>query len=149
MAEISSPGTLEAFAESRVKALLETGLTTIPDENILTGHTRDEYAAVQEPTVTVTVTRETEDIEGTGWWVCTIEAELDPRDFTDAQIDACWAEIHSTLGDGSGDIETQLTNGRLACMTGSAFYDQPHEYDGGEERFRVYRMTASLGLYAP
>ena len=150
MAEIVTPTTLEAFAEKQIKALLEAQLTLIPDVNVLTGHTLDDESIDQEaPVITVTVTREEEDIPNSGWWVCAIEAELDPRDLSDSDIETTWLQIETALGNGGGDIETQITSGRLKCMTGSAFYDQALEYEVSQaERTRVYAFTASLGMTA-
>ncbi len=146
MAEVTSPTVLESFAENRIKALLEAQLTKVPDANILTGHTLESAGDDEAAVVTVTVTRQEEDIPGSGWWVCDIETELDPREFLDDEIDALWLEVETALGDGD-PIEAQITNGRLYCMTGSAFYDQPHDYQpSAGERLRYFRFSASLGL---
>ena len=147
MAEIASPSTLEAFAEKQLKALLEAQVTLLPDANILTGHTLDDEAHDQSaPAITVTVSREEEDIPGSGWWACSIAVELDPRDLSDNDIDAIWLEIETALGDGGSDIESQISTGRLKCMAGSVFY-AGHDYDPTDgERARVYNMAASLGL---
>ena len=64
-------------------------------------------------------------------------------------MDDAWLQIETALGDGGGDIETQITSGRLQCMTGSVFYGG-QEYDPEDgERVRTYELTASLGLNAP
>ena len=151
MAEVASPSTLEAFAENRLKDLLEAQLSKVPDANILTGHTSDD-AGVDEgmPVVIVTVTRDEEDIPGTGWWICSVEIEFDPRDLGDDTVDTACNEIETAIGDGGSDIETQITSGRLKCMTGSVFYDQDFEYSPTDgERSRFFKFTASLGLTAP
>ena len=148
--EIASPATLEGFAENRIKALLEAQVSLVPDANILTGHTVDDEGLDQEaPVIIVTIERDGEDIPGTGWWICSVEAEFDPRDLSDTDADTIMQEVDTALGDGGSDIETQLTTGRLKSMTGSVFYDQAHEYAGDAERLRYYRFTASLGLFAP
>ena len=149
MAEIASPGTLESFAEAQIKALLEAQLTLVPDDNILTGHCTDGESIDQEaPMVIVTVTRDEEDIPGPGWWACSITCEFDPRDLSDDDVDDAWLQIETALGDGGGDIETQITSGRLKCMAGSVFYSG-QEYDPEDgERIRTYSMSASLGLIA-
>tara|TARA_R100001530_G_scaffold117066_1_gene84221 strand:+ start:92 stop:547 length:456 start_codon:yes stop_codon:yes gene_type:complete len=148
MAVISSPSTLESFAESQLKDLLEAQLTLVPDVNILTGHTTEAESIDQEsPVVVVTVQRQGEDIPGTGWWICDVEVELDPRDFTDTDIETTWLQLETALGDGGGDMETQITEGRLKCMAGSVFYDQAQEYDPTDgERIRFFRFSCSLGL---
>jgi len=151
MAEISSPSTLEAFAENRLKTLLEAQLTKVADANILTGHTTDE-AGIDEgmPVIVVTVTREEEDIPGTGWWVCSAEIEFDPRDLGDDAVDTACKQIETAIGDGGNDIETQITSGRLQCMAGSVYFDQDFEYSPSDgERLRLFKFTASLGLNAP
>jgi hypothetical protein len=148
--EIVSPATLEAFAENRIKTLIDAQSSLVPDANILTGHTVEDDGIDQEaPVIIVTVERDSEDIPGTGWWICAAEIEFDPRDLSDTDADTVMNEIDTALGDGGSDIETQLTNGRLKCMTGSVFYDQAFEYSGDAERLRYYRFTASLGLIAP
>ena len=148
--EIASPATLEAFAENRIKALIDAQVSLVPDANILTGHTVEDDGIAQEaPVIIVTVERDSEDIPGTGWWVCAAEVEFDPRDLSDNDADTVMNEIDTALGDGGSDIETQLTNGRLKCMAGSVFYDQAFDYSGDAERLRYYRFTASLGLIAP
>ncbi len=148
--EIASPATLEGFAENRIKALLEAQVSLVPDANILTGHTVEDDGIDQEaPVIIVTVERDSEDIPGTGWWVCAAEVEFDPRDLSDTDADTVMNEIDTALGDGGSDIETQLTDGRLKCMAGSVFYDQAFDYSGDAERLRYYRFTASLGLIAP
>ena len=148
--EIASPSTLESFAENRVKALLEAQVSLVPDANILTGHPIDDEGLVQEaPVVIVTIERDGEDIPGTGWWICAVEVEFDPRDLSDDDTDTIMKEIETALGDGGSDIETQLSSGRLKCMDGSVFYDQSHDYAGDAERLRYFRFTASLGLSAP
>ena len=148
MAVILSPSTLESFAESRLKTLLEAQLTKIPDVNILCGHLTDDETIDQEaPVIVITVIRESEDIPGTGWWACDVEVELDPRDLTDTDIESTWLELETALGDGGGDIETQITNGRLKCMPKSLFYDQAQDYDPADgERMRYFRFSCSLGL---
>jgi hypothetical protein len=79
MAEIVSPGTLESFAEKQIKTLLEAQLSLVPDDNILTGHCTDAENIDQEaPMVIVTVSRDEEDIPGSGWWACSIPCEFDP-----------------------------------------------------------------------
>lgn len=150
MAEIVSPGTLESFAEKQIKTLLEAQLTLVPDDNIMAGHCTDGENIDQEaPMVIVTVTRDEEDIPGSGWWACSISCEFDPRDLSDDDVDDAWLQIETALGDGGGDIETQITSGRLQCMTGSVFYGG-QEYDPEDgERVRTYELTASLGLNAP
>ena len=148
--EIVSPATLEAFAENRIKTLIDAQSSLVPDANILTGHTVEDDGIDQEaPVIIVTVERDSEDIPGTGWWICAAEIEFDPRDLSDTDADTVMNEIDTALGDGGSDIETQLTNGRLKCMAGSVFYDQAFEYSGDAERLRYYRFTASLGLIAP
>ena len=151
MATIISPATLESFAENRLKTLMEAQVSTIPDANILTGHTISDEGIDQEaPVIIITVTREEEDIPGTGWWSCLIEIELDPRDLSDELIDDVSLKIETAIGDGGGDIETQLTDGRLKCMTGSTYYDQAFDYDpSSAEQSRFFKFTASLGLLAP
>ena len=148
MAEIESPLVLESFAEKQIKTLLEAQLSMIPDANILTGHTTDDAGLDQEaPVIVTTVTREEEDIPGTGWWVCSVVTELDPRDLSDSDIETTCLQIETALGDGGGDIETQISSGRLKCMAGSVFYDLEHEYEVTDgERNRVFAFTASLGL---
>lgn len=148
MAIVLSPTTLESFAENRIKDLLETQSSLIPDANILTGHTiADEGIDQTAPVIIVTVTREEEDIPGTGWWACTVEIELDPRDLTDEKIDDLALEIETAIGDGNNDIETQLTSGRLKCMIGSVFYDQSFDYDPtSAELSRYFKFSASFGL---
>ena len=77
MAVILSPSTLESFAESRLKTLLEAQLTKIPDVNILCGHLTDDETIDQEaPVIVITVIRETEDIPGT----CLLYTSPSPRD---------------------------------------------------------------------
>jgi hypothetical protein len=148
MAIVLSPTTLESFAENRVKDLLEAQVANIPDSNILTGHTISEQGIDQTaPVIIVTVTREEEDIPGTGWWICTVEIELDPRDLDDETIDDISLKIETAIGDGAGDIETQLTNGRLNCMAGSVYFDQSFDYDpASTELSRFFKFTASFGL---
>ena len=151
MAEVASPETLEAFAENQLKSLLDAQLTKVPDANILTGHTTDD-AGVDEgmPVIIVTVQRDEEDIPGTGWWICSVEIEFDPRDLSDDAVDAACKEIETAIGDGGSDIETQITSGRLQCMTGSVFFDQDFEYEPTDgERTRCFMFTVSLGLNAP
>ena len=151
MAEVASPETLEAFAENQLKSLLDAQLTTVPDANILPGHTTDD-AGVDEgmPVIIVTVQRDEEDIPGTGWWICSVEIEFDPRDLSDDAVDAACKEIETAIGDGGSDIETQITSGRLQCMTGSVFFDQDFEYEPTDgERTRFFKFTVSLGLNAP
>ena len=148
--EIASPATLEGFAENRIKTLIDAQVSLVPDANILTGHTVEDDGIDQEaPVIIVTVERDSEDIPGTGWWICAAEVEFDPRDLSDTDADTVMNEIDTALGDGGSDIETQLTNGRLKCMAGSVFYDQAFDYSGDAERLRYYRFTASLGLIAP
>lgn len=148
--EIASPVTLESFAESRLKTLLEAQVSLVPDSNILTGHTVDDEGLDQEaPVIILTIERDGEDIPGTGWWICSVEAEFDPRDLSDTDADTVMGEIETALGDGGSDIETQLSSGRLKCMAGSVFYDQSHDYAGDSERLQYFRFTASLGLFAP
>ena len=151
MATIASPTTLEAFAENRLKTLLDAQLSKVPDANILTGHTSDD-SGVDEgmPVIVVTVQREEEDIPGAGWWICSVEIEFDPRDLGDDVMEETCKEIETAIGDGGNDIETQITNGRLKCMTGSVFYDQDFEYDPQDgERLRLFKFSCSLGLLAP
>ena len=151
MPSITSPLTVEAFTENRIKALLEAQLTKIPDANILTGHTIEDEGLDQEsPVVIVTATREEEDIPGTGWWITSVEIELDPRDLDDDSIDAVCNKIETAIGDGANDIETQFTNGRLKCMTGSVFYDQSFDYDPSDgERSMFFKFSGSFGILAP
>lgn len=153
MPAIISPVTLESFAENRIKTLLEAQLTKIPDANILTGHTIDDEGLDQEaPVIVVTVTRDQEEIPGEGWWVCSVEIELDPRDLTDEDIDDISLSIETAIGDGdsSNKIEAQLTDGRLKCLTNSVFFDQGFEYNpNDDEKLRYFKFTASLGLLAP
>lgn len=145
---VLSPTTLESFAENRIKDLLEAQVVKIPDSNILTGHTiSDEGIDQTAPVIIVTVTREEEDIPGSGWWICTVEIELDPRGLVDESVDDVSLKIETAIGDGAGDIETQLTNGRLKCMAGSVYYDQSFDYDpSSTELSRFFKFTASLGL---
>lgn len=148
MSIITSPAVLESFAENRLKDLLEAQMTLVPDANILTGHTVDDEGIDQEaPVIIVTVTRDEEDIPGTGWWICSIEVEFDPRDLGDESIDSAWLELETALGDGGGDIENQITSGRLKCIPGSVFYDSSHDYaPSAGERIRTFAFSASLGL---
>ena len=145
---VLSPTTLESFAENRIKDLLETQVVNIPDSNILTGHTiSDDGIDQTAPVIVITVTREEEDIPGSGWWICTVEIELDPRDLGDETVDDISLKVETAIGDGGSDIETQLTNGRLKCMTGSVYYDQSFDYDpASTELSRFYKFTASFGL---
>jgi|TARA_R100001082_G_scaffold35274_1_gene18330 hypothetical protein len=152
MSIVTTPAVLESFAENRIKTLIETQVTRVPDVNILTGHTIEDDSIDQEaPVVVITVVRDEEDIPGTGWWACSIEVELDPRDLDDESTDSTMLEIETALGDGDGSnkIEAQLTNGRLLCMTGSVFYDSELAYNPtANERIRTFTFSASLGLTA-
>lgn len=150
MSIVTTPAVLESFAENRIKTLIEAQVSQVPDVNILTGHTIEDEGIDQEaPVVVITVIRDEEDIPGSGWWSCSVDVELDPRDLDDESTDSTMLEIETALGDGAGDIETQITNGRLLCMTGSVFYDGELEYNPtANERMRTFRFSASLGLTA-
>ena len=150
MSIVTTPAVLESFAENRIKTLIEAQVLKVPDVNILTGHTIEDEGIDQEaPVIIITVVRDEEEIPGSGWWACSIEIELDPRDLDDEVTDSTMLEIETAVGDGGGDITTQITNGRLLCMTGSVFYDAELEYDPtSNERIRNFKFSATLGLTA-
>ena len=147
MSDVLTPETLEAFAEQRLCVLIRDQVPAMQAEDVIAAHGERENTG-ERSCIVVRVDRQEEEPLGSGFFLSEVTATVDPMN-----AGGDWAEmavfgVEEALGNGDDLLASELTSGRLVCMSGSVEHLIPTEVEDLDGK-RRFGFMANLGLLAP